>query len=91
MNVRMRITEKFELSGGVTVLICKDCESNINVVGKQFSLVSGGNLRQTLTIIGKRSILNQKSKFDQVAFETKDTVELSQKEAQSGEWQLVGD
>jgi hypothetical protein len=87
----MSITEKFELSGGVTVLACKGCSSNVDVIGKLFHLLSGGEIRQTLTIVGERNMLNQQSNLDQKAFETRDVVNLSQDEARSGSWNLVAE
>ena len=36
MEIRMDILEKFELSGGVTVLDCAGCDSMLDVVGEKF-------------------------------------------------------
>ncbi|WP_176814179.1 hypothetical protein [Pseudomonas sp. NFACC13-1] len=85
----MSVVEKFELSGGVTILACKGCNSNIDVVGKRFYPVSGDKIRQPLTIVCERKMLNKQSKLDQRVFEAKDVVELSREEARSGAWQLV--
>ncbi len=85
----MNIREKFELSGGITILACAGYDPKFDVVGKKFNLVLGEEVRQTLTISGERKMHNQKSSIDQRAFETNDVVSLSQEEARSGEWQLI--
>ncbi len=72
-------------------MACAGCDPKFDVIGKTFSLVLGEEVRQTLTISGERKMANQKSNLDQRAFETSDIVSLSQEEARSGEWQLVGD
>lgn len=87
----MNIREKFELSDGITILACAGYDPKFDVVGKTFNLVLGEEVRQTLTISGERKMLNQNSNLDQRAFETNDVVSLSQEEAQSGEWQLIGE
>ncbi len=87
----MNVREKFELSDGITILACSGYDPKLDLIGKKFSLIRGDEVRQTLTISGERKMLNQKSNLDQKAFETIDTVLLSQEEAQSGEWQLIGD
>jgi hypothetical protein len=89
MEIKMNIRDKFALSGGITILVCVSYDSKSDVIGKKLSLVLGEEVRQTLTISGERKMLNQQSNLDQWAFETKDTVSLSQEEAQSGEWQLI--
>ena len=91
MSNEMNITEKFELSDGVTVLACSGYDPKCNVIGKQLRLILGDEVRQTLTISGERKMLNQSANLDQRAFETNDTVKLSTEEAQSGNWQLVGE
>lgn len=91
MEARMSIAEKFEFADGVTILACKDCDPEMDVVNKRFRLISGGEVGQVLTIVGERRMQNQKSKLDQKAFETRDTVKLSQEEARSGDWQLVAE
>lgn len=91
METRMSIAEKFELADGVTILACKGCDPKIDVVNKRYRLISGGEVRQVLTIVGERRMLNQNSNLDQKAFETRDIVKLSQEEARSGDWQLVAE
>lgn len=86
----MNVREKFELSEGVTILACFVYDPRIDVTGKKFNLVRGDEVRQTLTITGEKKMLNQKSNLEQKAFETNDKVLLSQEEAQSGDWQLIG-
>lgn len=86
----MNVREKFELSDSITILACTGYDPKFNVIGKKLSLVHGDEVRQTLTISGERKMLNQKSNLDQRAFETSDTVLLSQEEARSGGWQLIG-
>ena len=85
----MNIMEKFELSSGTTILACKGYNPTIDVVGKQFRLIRGDEVRQVLTISGEQKILNPQLKMDQRAFETRDSVLLSTDEARSGDWQLV--
>ncbi|WP_434570897.1 hypothetical protein [Pseudomonas sp. Z3-6] len=85
----MTVVEKFELSGGVTILACKGCNSSIDVVGKRFYPVSGDEVRQALTVVGERKMLNQQSNLDYTVIEIIDFVELSQEEARSGRWQLL--
>ena len=89
MEIRMDILEKFELSGGVRVLVCAGCDSMFDVVGEKFSLMYRENIRQILTLSGEREILNQKSHFDKRAFETNDIVSLSPEEVKSGDWHLI--
>lgn len=89
MKFTMSVVEKFELSDGITILACKGCNSNVDVVGKRFYPVSGDKVRQPLTIICERKMLNQQSNLDQKAFEIRDVVDLTQEEARSGGWQLV--
>ncbi len=91
MEAKISIAEKFNLAGGVTILACKGCDPKTDVVNKRFRLISGGEVRQVLTIVGERSMLNQKSNLGQKALETRDTVNLSQEEARSGDWQLVAE
>ncbi len=88
MAIEMNITEKFELTNGITVLICSSYDQNIDVIGKQLYLISGTDIRQKLTISSER-MLNQKMKSTQRALETSSTVKLSSEEAQSGSWKLV--
>ncbi|WP_212796270.1 hypothetical protein [Pseudomonas sp. St316] len=85
----MSIVEKFELSGGVTILTCKGSNSNVDVIGKRFYPVSGDKVRQPLTIVCERKMLNQQSNLDQKVFEVRDIVDLSLDEARSGDWQLA--
>ncbi|MGF1717479.1 hypothetical protein [Photobacterium chitinilyticum] len=85
----MKITEKFVLSGGVTILACTGYEPGCEVVGKKLALILDGEIRQTLTITGERKMLHKRDKLDHRAFETSDTVLLSPEEARSGHWQLV--
>ena len=91
MSIKMRIREKFELSDGTTILACSGYDPKFEVSGKKVRLVSGGEVRQILTISGERTMLNQKAHLDLKAFETTDTVKLSSEEAQSGEWSLIGE
>ncbi len=91
MSVEMNISEKFELSDGVTILACSGYNPKFNVIGKQLQLTLSGEVRQTLIISGERKMKNQTANLDQRAFETKDTVQLSTEEAQSGHWQLIGE
>lgn len=91
MSIKMNITERFELSDGITILVCSGYNPKFSVIGKQFRLILGDEMRQTLTISGERKMLNQQANLDQKAFETRDTVELSSEEAQSGEWLLVSE
>ena len=86
----MDVREKFELSESVTILACSGYDPTFDVIGKKLRLIRGDEVRQTLTITGEKKLLNQKANLDQKAFETSDKVLLSQEEAQSGEWQLVG-
>ncbi|MFC3121519.1 hypothetical protein [Agaribacter flavus] len=85
----MNIQEKFELSSGVTVLVCSGYDAKVSMIGMKLSLVFDDKVRQTLTVFGERKMLNQKSNFDLMALETHDIVSLSQQEAQSGEWLLI--
>ncbi|MCJ8206802.1 hypothetical protein [Pseudomonas sp. RGM2987] len=89
MKTKISVTEKFEMLGGVTILVCKGFSSNTDIIGKQFYLVSGSEVRQTLTIIGVRDMLNQQSNLDQKALETRDVMNLSKDEARSGSWKLI--
>ncbi|WP_156870767.1 hypothetical protein [Ketobacter nezhaii] len=86
----MSVREKFELSDGVTILACSGYDPKFDVIGKELDLIRGNEVRQTLAITGEKKMLNQKANFDLQAFETNDKVLLSQQEAQSGEWQLIG-
>jgi hypothetical protein len=91
MRVEMNITEKFELSDGITILACNDYDTKFNIFGKRLRLIRGDEVRQTLTISGERKMLNQTVNLDQRAFETNDTVRISSEEARSGDWQLVSE
>ncbi|MBO2584173.1 hypothetical protein [Shewanella algae] len=91
MKMKMNVQEKFELPGGVTILACAGYEKDFDVIGKKLNLICDGEVRQTLTISGEKKMTNQKANFEQKAFETHDKVLLSQEEAQSGKWQLIGD
>ena len=86
----MQVREKFELADGVTILACSGCGLSSEVIGKEFSLVCGEEIRQTLTISGEKKMRNPKSALDQRAFETTDKILLSQEEARSGKWCLIG-
>lgn len=89
MEIKINIQEKFEFSGGITILACTGCDVKYEVIGKRFNLVFGEEVRQTLTLSGERKMLNQKCNLGQRAFETNDVVLLSPEEARSGEWQLI--
>lgn len=89
MEIKFSVTEKFEMLDGVTILACKDLSSNIDIIGKQFYLVSGSEVRQVLTIAGVRNMLNQQSNLEQNALEIRDVVNLSKDEARGGSWQLI--
>ena len=90
MAINMNITEKFELSDGMTILACSGYDQKLDVIGKQLYLISSDDeIRQTLTISGERKMLNQKANFDRRAFEISSVVELSSEEARSGNWKLV--
>ncbi|MFW5444509.1 MAG: hypothetical protein ACKE51_09420 [Methylococcaceae bacterium] len=91
MKVEMNITEKFELSNGITILACSNYSTKINIFGKRLHLIRGGEIRQTLTIFGERKMKNKTTNLNQRAFETNDTVRISTEEAQSGDWQLVSE
>ncbi|BCV33293.1 hypothetical protein TUM4442_28200 [Shewanella algae] len=91
MVIKMNVQEKFELSEGVTILACSGYENEFDVIGKKLNLICDGEVRQTLTISGEKKMINHKANFEQKAFETNDKVLLSQEEAQSGKWQLIGD
>jgi len=88
MTIKLNLKEKFELSGGVTVLACAGCDSEASVIGKKFCLVSGDEVKQTLTITGERKLLNKNTNVDQRAFETNDIVLLSSDEVRDGDWML---
>ncbi len=88
MNMEMNITEKFELSDGITILACEGYDPDFDVIGKNFHLIFCGEVRQTLKISGERILLNQKANLGQRAFEIRDIVLLSPEEARSGNWQL---
>lgn len=90
MGIRATVVEKFELSDGITVLACRDCDPKCDVAGKRLRLTRGDEVRQTVSISGERQMLNQANR-DQRAFETSDVVELSHEEARSGNWQLVSE
>ena len=89
VGARLKITEKFELSDGTTVLACNNSDKKFNIIGKKFDLVLGDIVRQTLVISGERKMLNQGESIKQRAFETKEIVELSSEEARSGDWYLI--
>lgn len=90
MEIKMNVREKFELSTGVTILACSGYNLKFDVIGKKLNLIRGEEVRQIITISGENKMLNQKANFDQKALETNDRVLLSQEEAKSGEWQLIG-
>lgn len=87
----MTIKEKFELSDGATILVCSGSGTKFNLMGRLVRLVSDDEVRQTLTIVGERTMLSQKASLGQIAFETKDAFDLSPEEARSGDWMLVGE
>jgi hypothetical protein len=89
MTTTMNLKEKFELSGGVTVLACVGYDLAHAVIGKQFCLVLGGEVKQVITITGERDMLNKNSNVDQRAFETNDVVLLSSDDVRSGDWFLI--
>lgn len=90
VGIQMNVTEKFELADGITILACSGYDPKFDVIGMTLSLVREDEVRQTLTISGENKMLNQKFNLDQNAFETNDKVLLSREEAQSGQWQLIG-
>lgn len=85
----MNIIEKFELSDGITILVCTD--PKVNVVGKRFRLIKDDKIRQVITVCGERKMKNQTTNLNQKAFEINDTVNISTEDAQSGDWQLIGE
>jgi len=89
MIIRLSLKEKFELSDGVTVLACEGGGTASNFIGKQLRLISGQEVKQTLTITGERKMPNKNANVDQRAFETNDVVLLSLDEVRNGEWFLV--
>lgn len=89
MKIKMKILEKFDLPDGTTILACTGYNNDFDFTNKELNLVFGEDVIQTITISGERKMLNQKYNLDQRAFETKDSILLSQEEAKSGNWQLV--
>lgn len=87
--IKLILKEKFELSDGVTVLACEGDTADLEVIGRQFHLVSGDKVKQTLNITGERNMLNKNTSGDQRAFETSDIVLLSSEEIRNGNWTLV--
>ena len=91
MAISLNLKDKFELSGGVTILACEVIGSDVSVIGKELRLVSGRETKQTLTITGERKLLNKKDNISQRAFETSDVVLLTPDEVRNGEWTLIGE
>ncbi|REL28129.1 hypothetical protein DXX93_17200 [Thalassotalea euphylliae] len=85
----IKLKEKFVLQNGVTILACLLDDPKCSVVGRKFQLVSEEGVKQTLTIIGERSLLQRTAKSEHRAFETRDSVMLSSEEIRTGDWMLI--
>lgn len=88
MAIELIITNIFRLSDGTTVLACEG-ESNVApLVGRQANLVSGDEVRQSLSIAGERQMLKA-SRENERALETRDQLSITLEEAQSRRLRLV--
>jgi len=86
-NDTLKIHALFKLSDGMTVIAC-DCPSNeFSWSNRKVTIISDdGERRQELVVSGKRSMLQQSNRLDQIAIETSQVVHLNNEEAQNGRW-----
>ncbi|CAM4207412.1 hypothetical protein [Bordetella muralis] len=80
----------FRLGDGTTALACQGDLPASSVTDVQAILIDEtGKVRQTIQLIGKRTMVNATRHRDLCLLETRDTIELSADEAQQGKWQLT--
>lgn len=90
MASTLSIKAVFRLDDGTTVLACEGKPPTEPVAGMRAMLVDGhGQARQTIELLGKRSMLNAASGRDLCVLETRDAVDLSLHEAPRDSWTLV--
>jgi hypothetical protein len=87
--VELSLREVFRLADGVTILACEGNAQVSHLVGRKGVLVADGEIRQEVVLTGERHMLNQTARRNQMALETKDTLNLTAEEVQSGRWSLV--
>lgn len=86
----LAIKAVFRLGDGTTALACEGKPPVEPVAGARADLVDGrGQARQAIELLGERSMLNAATGRDLCVLETRDTVDLSQDEAQQGSWTLT--
>lgn len=91
MAEKFVIRDLFRLSDNATVLACEGDVGTVVYAGVIGQIQTGNEVRQSITLIGERKMLNQSSSPLLKAIETSDVVNLSAEEAQSGRWSLLID
>ena len=89
MATKFVVREVFRLGSGITVLACEGASEVVIRPGARATLVGGGSVRQSLSILGEQKMLNASAPRTHRAIETGDTIQLAAEEARSGTWLLV--
>lgn len=91
MKTEFLVRDLFRLSSGTTVLACEGESSTEAITGRTGKLLRDNEVRQSITLVGERQMLNQLLPRSHHAVETSDNVNMSDEEARSGLWKLLID
>lgn len=83
------IRDIFRFESGTTVLACEGKTTLGYAIERTAKLGNSNELRQLIYITGRMHFKSLQKTYNAIAFETKDNVQLSASEAQSGLWQLT--
>jgi hypothetical protein len=89
MAIEFVVRDIFRLGTGTTVLACEGASAASIPAASRASLVGKGQVRQSLSILGERAMLNASAPASLKAIETRDAINLSTEEARSGAWRLI--
>jgi hypothetical protein len=88
MATELIVTNVFRLTDGITVIACKGANGIGSIEGRVATLVADGKEHQELVLEGERKMLNQAREGER-AIETRDSISITQEEAQSRSFKLV--
>lgn len=83
------IKDMFRLESGTTVLTCEGQTKLGYAIERTAKLSNSFELRQSIHIASRMHFNSLQKPKNVIAFETKDNVQLTPSEAQSGLWQLT--
>lgn len=89
MSGEFLIRDIFRLSNGTTVFACEGDLSAQDLAGRRAAIVVAGQIRQEITFCGERVMTRPSRHQNQRILETRDSVNLTLEEAQSGQGRVV--